>query len=130
MKHAIVWIDQKEARILEVDAEKTGAQAINSPGRHLHRHAKEQELRERNHPADEQRFFGEVARDLRDDGQILLVGPSMTKLHFFKYVQQHDHPLAARVVGIESADHPTDGQLVAHLRHYFNEEPARRQPQT
>jgi hypothetical protein len=25
------------------------------------------------------------------------------------------------VVGIESADHPTDAQLVAHLRSYFNE---------
>jgi hypothetical protein len=49
------------------------------------------------------------------------VGPSKTKLHFFRYVQQHDHALEERIVGIESADHPSDAQLVAHLRHYFHD---------
>ena len=127
MKHAIVWIDQKEARIFEVDAEKSDAATVHSPGPHIHRHANEQELRARNHPDDDPRFFGEVARALRDHGDVLVVGPSMTKLHFFKFAQGHDHPLAARIVGIESADHPTDAQLVAHLRHYFHEDPARGQ---
>ena len=83
-------------------------------------------LRVRNHPDDEPRFFGEVARALQDHGQVLLVGPSMTKLHFFRYVQRHDQALEARIVGIESADHPTDAQLVAHLRHYFHESASRR----
>jgi len=129
VKHAIVWIDQKEARIFEIEAEQTGKATLHSPGPHIHRHATEQELRVRNHPDDEHRFFGEVARALREHGQLLLVGPSMTKLHFFKFVQGHDHALATRVVGIESADHPTDAQLVAHLRHYFHEDLARRQPE-
>jgi len=126
VKHAIVWIDQKEARIFEVGGEKTGGEVVHSPGPHIHRHANEADLRVRNHPDDEARFFGEVALALRDHGQVLLVGPSMTKLHFFKFVQKHDHPLGARIVGIESADHPSDAQLVAHLRHYFHESPARR----
>jgi hypothetical protein len=50
----------------------------------------------------------------------------MTKLHFLRYVQRHDHALEARIVGIESADHPTDAQLVAHVRHYFHEAAPRR----
>lgn len=127
MKQAIVWIDQNEARIFEVDVDKSGKAIVKAPGPHIHRHANEHDLRVRNHPDDEVRFFGEVARALRTDPQVLLVGPAMTKLHFFKFAQQHDHSLAARIVGIESADHPTDGQLVAHLRHYFHEEPVRRQ---
>ena len=121
MKHAVVWIDQKEARIFEVDAEKVDAAIVHSPGPHIHRHANEEDLRVRNHPDDEPRFFGEVARALQDHGQVLLVGPSITKLHFLRYAQRYDHALDARIVGIESADHPTDAQLVAHLRRYFHE---------
>jgi hypothetical protein len=74
----------------------------------------------------EPRFFGEVARALKDHGQVLLVGPAMTKLHFLTYLQRNDHALEARIVGIESADHPTDAQLVAHVRQYFHASPPRR----
>jgi stalled ribosome rescue protein Dom34 len=126
VKHAVVWIDQKEARVFEVDAEKVGEAIVHAPGPHIHRHANEQDLRVRNHPDDEPRFFGEVARALQNHGQVLLVGPSMTKLHFLRYLQRHDHALEERIVGIESADHPTDAQLVAHMRHYFHESAPRR----
>ena len=126
MKHAVVWIDQKEARIFEVDADKVEEALVHAAGPHIHRHANEEDLRERHHPDDEHRFFGEVARALQAHGQVLVVGPSMTKLRFFRYVQRQDHALEARIVGIESADHPTDKQLVAHLRDYFHESSPRR----
>ena len=125
MKHAVIWIDRKEARIFEVDADKVGQSIVDSPGPHIHRHPDEVDLRVRNHPDDEHRYFREVARALEGRGQVLLVGPAQTKVHFFRYLHHHDRPLEARVVGIESADHPTDGQLVAHLRSYFHEPPPR-----
>ena len=128
MKHAVIWIDQKEARIFEVDAEKVERSIVDSAGPHIHRHAKEVDLRVRNHPDDEHKYFREVARALEEHGQILLVGPAQTKLHFFRYLHEHDRPLAAKIVGIESADHPSDAQLVAHLRSYFHELPPRRSP--
>jgi hypothetical protein len=28
--------------------------------------------------------------------------------------------LEAKIVGVETVDHPTDRQLVAHARHYFD----------
>ncbi len=121
MKHAVIWIDQKEARIFEVNADKVEPSVVSSPGPHIHRHAGEVDLRVRNHPDDEHRFFREVARALQFHGQILLVGPAQTKLRFFRYLHEHDRPLEAKVVGIESADHLTDAQLVAHLRSYFHE---------
>jgi hypothetical protein len=62
-----------------------------------------------------------VAGALEGDDQVLVVGPSKTKLHFLRYVQNHERGLEPRIVGIETADHPTDAQLVAHLRHYFSE---------
>lgn len=121
MKHAIVWMDQKEARIFEVDADQVGSSVVDSPGPHVHRHANEVDLRVHNHPDDEHRYFREVARALEGRGQVLVVGPAQTKFHFFRYVHEHDRQLDARIVGIESADHPTDAQLVAHLRSYFHE---------
>ncbi len=128
VKHALLWIDKKDARIFEVDSDKVDESIVHSPGPHIHRHANEEDLRVRNHPDDEPRYFAEVTQALKGHGQVLVVGPSMTKLHFLRYVQGHDHVLEARIVGIESADHPTDPQLVAHLRHYFHEAPPRRDP--
>jgi hypothetical protein len=121
VKHAIVWIDAKEARIFEVDGQSIDPSFVEAPGPHVHRHPKEQEVRVRNHPDDQHRFFDEVAHALDGKAGVLLVGPSNTKLRFFRYVQQRDRSLEARIVGIETADHPTDPQLVAHLRHYFQE---------
>ena len=53
------------------------------------------------------------------------MGPSVTKLRFFRYVQQYTPGVASHVVGVESADHPTDRQLIAHIRDYFHAEPPR-----
>jgi stalled ribosome rescue protein Dom34 len=128
VKHAVVWIDQKEARIFEVDADKVEQSLVHAPGRHIHRHANEQDLRVRNHPDDEHHFFREVANALEAHRQILIVGPSKTKLHFFRFVQQHDRALEQRIVGLETMDHPTDAQLVAYLRHYFGESALRKGP--
>jgi stalled ribosome rescue protein Dom34 len=126
MKHAVVWIDQREARVFEVDADKIEQSIVHPHGPHIHRHANEPDLRTRNHPDDEPRFFREVARVLEGLGQILIVGPSTTKLHFLRFARQHDRALEARIVGIETVDHPTDAQLVAHLRNYFHEAVPRR----
>ena len=121
MKRAVAWIDQKEARIFEVDAEQVEQSFVRAPGRHIHRHANEQDLRVRNHPDDEHRFFREVAKALEAHRKVLVVGPSKTKLHFFRFVQQHDQALERRIVGLETMDHPTDAQLIAYVRHYFGE---------
>ena len=80
----------------------------------------------RNHPDDEHQFFHEVVRALDGRGQVLVVGPSKTKLHFLRYVQKHEQAPQSRTVGIETVDHPTDAQLVAHLRACFHESAPRR----
>ena len=36
-----------------------------------------------------------------------------------KHLQKHDPAVAGKEVGIESVDHPSDGQLLAYARHYF-----------
>jgi len=117
-----VWIDHKEARIFHVLPDSFDKMTIEAPHRHVHRHPKGQEIdknRDREHPDDAHHFFRDVSRSLDDAGEILIVGPSTAKLHLFGYIQRHEHALEQKVVGLETVDHPTDGQLVAYAKQYF-----------
>jgi len=118
--YSTVWIDHKEARIFHVRAHEAQEEIIKAtpPGAH-HKHPKGPEG-PREHPDDAKRFFHEIARSLEGASEILLVGPSTAKLEFFRYVHGHDPTLEGRIVAIETVDHPTDGQLVAYTRQYFN----------
>jgi stalled ribosome rescue protein Dom34 len=115
-----VWIDRDEAKVFHVDAETFDEKTVHSANHHVHRHPKHQETRAHDHPDDEHRFFHEVAGTLAAADQILILGPSVTKLHFLRYVQKHDPALESRIVSVESADHPTDPQLAARVRQYFH----------
>ena len=117
-KHTVVWLDHHEARVLEVQPDSFESLTVRAPASHLHRHPKGA-TEPKNHPDDEKRFFHELAQALAQTQEVLLVGPGPAKLHFIKYAHQHAHDLAARIVGVETVDHPTDAQLVAHARHYF-----------
>jgi stalled ribosome rescue protein Dom34 len=116
-RHAAVWIDHDEAKIFYLNPETFDASSVQAPHSHVRRH--EGTTRERNHPTDEEHFFRDVARALDGAEEILVVGPAQAKLEFMKHVREHDKPLAAKVLGVETVDHPTDGQLVAHARKYF-----------
>jgi stalled ribosome rescue protein Dom34 len=117
-QHVIVWIDQQEARVLGVDGSELEASLARPPRHHI-RHPKGPTA-EHHHPDDARQFFQAVAHELESAAQILVVGPSTTKLHFIRYLKEHNPKLEARVVGIESADHPTDRQLAAHAKRYFD----------
>jgi hypothetical protein len=38
---------------------------------------------------------------------------AQAKLHLIKHIHAHHHDMAAKVIGVETVDHPSDGQLVA-----------------
>jgi stalled ribosome rescue protein Dom34 len=116
--HAAVWLDHHEARVIHVQLDHFDEESIRSPKQHIHRHPKGGTA-EHNHPDDLHHFFREVARALDDSGEVLVVGPSTAKLQFLRYLHKHDPALESRIVGVETAAHPTDGQLVAHAKQYF-----------
>lgn len=37
------------------------------------------------------------------------------------WMDRDEAKLEARIVGVETADHPTDRRLVAHVRQYFHD---------
>jgi stalled ribosome rescue protein Dom34 len=118
MTHAVVWIDHKEARVFHVHPDVADESNILSPQHHIHRHPKGRgEPRE--HPDDARHFFDEVARALDGIDSVLIVGPGSAKHEFFKFVQEKHRALLSNIVGVETADHPTGGEIVAHARRYF-----------
>jgi stalled ribosome rescue protein Dom34 len=115
IRHVAVWIDRKEAKIFHIEPEGFDAAKIEAPHHHLTRKAEEQ-----GHHAGNERFFHDVAEAIKDAEEVLVVGPSSAKLDFLRHLHQHDAALEKRVVGVETLDHPTDGQLAAYVRHYFH----------
>lgn len=54
-----------------------------------------------------------------DAGEILIVGPSGTKVELAKFIREQDPKLADRIVGVEASDHPTDAEIVAYAKRHF-----------
>jgi hypothetical protein len=44
----------------------------------------------------------------------------MQKTELVKHIHHHDPKLMNVIVGVETVDHPSDAQLVAYARKYFN----------
>lgn len=117
-KYTAVWIDHKEARIFRLEADAV-IESIVHATHFIHKHPGQSD-RAKDHPDDSRRFLEEVARSLADTDGIIIVGPSTAKLELLRYAQKHDHPLEAKIIGIETLDHPTDGQIIAYAKQYFS----------
>jgi len=116
--HAIVWLDHREARIVEFSMGKSDAFEVHS-------HAAERRIHHKANTmgagkaADSHPFFDEVAEALAETREVLVAGPGNAKTAFRTYVDDHHPDLARRIVGVETLDHPTDRELLAHARKYF-----------
>ncbi|PKQ03549.1 MAG: translational machinery protein [Alphaproteobacteria bacterium HGW-Alphaproteobacteria-12] len=116
--HAVVWIDHHEARIIEFSADEAQTETVKLKHSATRKHAQfsgHASWRESEDPA----YFDEVAAKLDGAGEILIVGPANAKLGFLKHLQTKHKPVAERVVGIETVDHPGDGELLNFARAYF-----------
>jgi hypothetical protein len=116
-RYTAVWIDREKANVFKVDADAFTESTVLAP-QHVARHP-EREAPPHNHPDDEGRFFDEVARALRGSTQVLVLGPSTTKLHFRDYVQAHASTLGFGIAGVETVDHPSGNQVAAYVRRHF-----------
>jgi stalled ribosome rescue protein Dom34 len=114
--HAVVWLDHSEAHILHFSPEEVESAHLHSKQPHKHLHARHT-LHEKHH--EESGYYHEVATALRDAKEILICGPGAAKLELIKHIHKHDHDLTPSLVGVETVDHPSDGQLLKYARSYF-----------
>jgi stalled ribosome rescue protein Dom34 len=116
--HAVVWIDHHEGRVFHFspsDVEKLVLHP-DHPTKHIHHKANSIG---NGHAAEDQAFLQAVAQSIADAGAVLITGPANAKTELVKHIRQHDPQSAKKIVGVETVDHPSDAQLVAHARHYF-----------
>ena len=116
-RHAVVWVDHAQAHVLFIDAENI-EKSFLEPAQHPRLHHKRGSVGG-GKAAEDQHYYHGIAQALRGTQEILIAGPGQAKLELFKHLQQHDPEVAKHVVGMETADHPSDGQLADHARHYF-----------
>jgi stalled ribosome rescue protein Dom34 len=118
-KHAAVWLDHKEARIFHIDPYTIDEATVLAPLHNIHHKHPTGPEGPHAHLEDAKRFLQEVAQALDGSEEVLVVGPGAAKHELVKYLNEHDRVLATKIVGVETVDHPTDRQLVAHAKKYF-----------
>ena len=123
-----MWLDHSQARIIAFSrdnadkANKAGkadkAVIIHAPNRREHQHHKADAVgsgRASEHPE----YCNAIVEKIRSVKEWLVVGPANAKLAFVKHIHKAHHDLNDHLIGVETVDHPTDGQLLAYARKYF-----------
>jgi stalled ribosome rescue protein Dom34 len=116
--HAVVWIDHKLARVVHFNADSSEPVVVNSthPNQHLHHKANSIDS---GHAAVDNKYLEHVAQAISKSGAILVVGPASAKTELIKFLKVSHPAIAAKISAVETMDHPTDGQLLAHARKFF-----------
>jgi hypothetical protein len=116
--HTCVWIDHLQAKIFEIDAKGTEKREVNDhrPVHHLHRKANHVGL---GTVTMDPELLEQVANALHGTRAILIVGPGEARKVLAGYLQVHYPRLAKNIWGIQAIDHPSDTQIVAQAREFF-----------
>ena len=116
--HALVWIDHQVAKVFHFNAEVSDLSTVNSTHPHQHLHHKANSIDSGHAPVDKE-FLEKVTQSVAHAGAILIVGPASAKTELHTHIR-HLHPqIAAKISAVETVDHPTDGELLAHARRFF-----------
>jgi stalled ribosome rescue protein Dom34 len=116
--HALVWIDHVEAHVMHISPDDVEKSLIQPNKQHHKLHSRVGTLGS-GRASEDQDYYHRVAQALAGATEILIVGPAQAKLQLIKHIHLHDPALVSKVVGVETVDHPTDGQLIAYARRYF-----------
>jgi len=116
--HAVIWIDHREARVFHFNATDVEHIMLHPDNPTMHIHHKANTVGS-GHEVLDAKFLHEVAQSVADAGAILIAGPGNAKTELVKHIQHHDPKVMKAVLGVETVDHPSDAQLVAHARKFF-----------
>ncbi len=119
--HAVVWIDHREARVFHFNADEVEKLVIHPDHRHTHIHHKANSMGS-GHAAEDHKYLDAVAGAISEAREVLIAGPGGAKTELMKHIAQYEPRQLAAIRAVETVDHPTDGELVAHARKYFRAE--------
>jgi len=116
--HSIVWIDHHKAVVWNFDDDVQTKAVVKSHDQHGHTH-----LRKTPHGGhrtlDDHEFFDDIAKVLAGVHEVLVIGPAQSKEEFVAFLRKNHPQVGSMVVAVETADHPTDPELLAYARKHF-----------
>ena len=116
--HALVWLDHRTAKVFRFDSQSSETTTVHSTDPHAHLHHKANSG-DSGHAAIDKGFLRNVTAAMAGSGAILIAGPGSAKTELRTHVA-HEHPeIAARISGVQTLDHPSDGELLAYGREFF-----------
>jgi stalled ribosome rescue protein Dom34 len=116
--HAVVWLDHRTAHLFSFNRETSDSALVRhqDPAHRIHHRAGTMGS---GHAHEDAAYFREIAEALRPAREILIAGPGVVKNAFKKYLDGFIPSVAEKVVGVETMDHPSDGEIIAFARKYF-----------
>lgn len=117
--HAVVWLDHAQAKVFQFNPSDVQSKVVHAPAGEGHLHHKAGVIgagKGHGNPA----FFASVEQALEGAGEVLVIGPGTAKQEFVHHAEKHAKSLAKKVAAVETVDHLTDNQIVAHARAYFD----------
>jgi stalled ribosome rescue protein Dom34 len=115
MNVAVVWIDREHAQLYLLSNDKMERRKFEHHHKENHRHARDAAVKNR----EEHGLFQEVGNALEGADKILILGPGVAKHHFRNYMTEQKPMLARKIAGVETVDHPSDGQIAAMARKFY-----------
>ena len=114
MSAYVIWMDMDHAKIFSI-AESGRSMVVVERSEIRHHTNADPENHKNTH-----RYFLDVASRVRDASEIVLMGPSLAKDHFNKFLaEKFEATVSKKVVGILTTDHPTENQLLEQARKFF-----------
>ncbi len=116
--HFLVWVDHEVAKIVNFNDQEAMCSVVRSARGHPHLHHKAN-ARGSGHVGIDKDFMERIARELESAGAVVIAGPASAKTELVQHIYQHHAKLASCLSGVETLDHPTDGELIAFGRRFF-----------
>ena len=116
--HAFIWIDHRLAKVFHFNTDVHELEQVHSshPGQHIHHKAN---AGDSGHAPVDKDYLERVAKAAAGAGAILIAGPGGAKTELHTHIKRQHPRLAEKISAVETLDHPTDGELLAHARHFF-----------
>jgi len=116
--HVVVYIDHAEALVLELAGSKVTEHRIQSQDRSGNIHHKAGSTGS-GHTHDSKAYLKAVTDALQSSHEILVIGHGTGKNELVSFIRDHVPALTPRIVGVETVDQPTKGEILAFARKFF-----------
>ena len=117
-QHAVAWLDHCEAKVFFFDREGFESVTLSATLTHHQTHNKAGTVDGKRAP-ENQAFYRNIVLALQSAKEWLILGPGSAKDELAKHVRAHFPQLENRIIGVETADHPTEAQIVKYARLFF-----------